>query len=156
MQVLNWQSVKKSMCIKAFKFWIVQLILFYIKRLKTGKLLLIFLFSWANRFSVVQWIKSGQLVTLNSLHSSTLSTPTHQMALAEGGLWPSSPCVLFTGHPSCRLGPAVHLIRALAHGAIKTPDSSSFHHAIILTQTDDFLTRYSILQHLRCLVARVR
>ncbi|VEL19684.1 unnamed protein product [Protopolystoma xenopodis] len=38
-----------------------------------------------------------------------------------GGIWPNSPCVIFASHPSLRFGPAVHLIRALAHGGVRGP-----------------------------------
>uniref|UniRef100_A0A5K3EYH1 Lactamase_B domain-containing protein n=1 Tax=Mesocestoides corti TaxID=53468 RepID=A0A5K3EYH1_MESCO len=85
-------------------------------------------------FAFNSWIRNGHLATLPSLHS----TPGQQGGDVEGGLWPPFPAVFLTGHPSCRLGAAVHLIRALSlGGSVNQKKHSS--NALILVQSDEFL-----------------
>uniref|UniRef100_A0A0X3PQW1 Integrator complex subunit 9 homolog n=1 Tax=Schistocephalus solidus TaxID=70667 RepID=A0A0X3PQW1_SCHSO len=73
----------------------------------------------------------------------TESQARSDVAGIEGGLWPALPCVFFTGHPSCRLGSAVHLIRALAYGGLRTEGFTKGpppQHSVILVQSDEFLS----------------
>ncbi|KAL7055449.1 hypothetical protein AAHC03_022566 [Spirometra sp. Aus1] len=66
----------------------------------------------------------------------------------EGGLWPALPCVFFTGHPSCRLGSAVHLIRALIYGGLRTEGFTKGpppQHSVILVQSEEFLSSAGLL-----------
>ncbi|VDL99403.1 unnamed protein product [Schistocephalus solidus] len=77
----------------------------------------------------------------------TESQARSDVAGIEGGLWPALPCVFFTGHPSCRLGSAVHLIRALAYGGLRTEGFTKGpppQHSVILVQSDEFLSRHDI------------
>ncbi|EUB59551.1 Integrator complex subunit 9 [Echinococcus granulosus] len=109
---------------------------------------------WKAQLSqMYQWIRNHHLATLASLHS----TPGQQTgggggsekkdgAWVEGGLWPSYPTVFLSGHPSCRLGPAVHLIRALSLGTgrqrpTQQQQQCSNTNALILVQSDEFCHR---------------
>ncbi|VDO03727.1 unnamed protein product [Rodentolepis nana] len=84
-------------------------------------------------FSFDERINKDRLMVLNSLHSSP-------------NVWASNPIVLFSGHPSCRVGSAVHLIRALSLGVGRQrPQSGQAQiqqwfnlNALILVQSDEF------------------
>ncbi|CDS43416.1 integrator complex subunit 9 [Echinococcus multilocularis] len=111
------------------------------------------LYSAESPFLFDTWIRNHHLATLASLHS----TPGQQTgggggsekkdsAWVEGGLWPSYPTVFLSGHPSCRLGPAVHLIRALSLGTgrqrpTQQQQQCSNTNALILVQSDEFCDR---------------
>ncbi|KAL5967959.1 hypothetical protein TSMEX_004310, partial [Taenia solium] len=99
------------------------------------------------------WIRNHHLAALTSLHSTpgqvtseAIGRKKRDSAWVEGGLWSSYPTVFLSGHPSCRLGPAVHLIRALSLGSSRQrppqqqqqqqqyPNTNS----LILVQSDEF------------------
>ncbi|KAM7533583.1 hypothetical protein Aperf_G00000126565 [Anoplocephala perfoliata] len=68
-------------------------------------------------FAFDERISKGRLVTLSSLHSSTRhKSNKNGDGGCDGGLWSSCPTIFFSGHPSCRVGSAFHLIRALSLG----------------------------------------
>lgn len=101
---------------------------------------------------IIQWIRDHHLATLASLHSTpgqmtneAIGRKKRDRAWVEGGLWPSYPTVFLSGHPSCRLGPAVHLIRALSLGSSRQRTSQqqqqqqySSTNSLILVQSDEF------------------
>ncbi|VDM31839.1 unnamed protein product [Hydatigera taeniaeformis] len=100
------------------------------------------------------WIRNHHLATLASLHSTPGQVNSgdsgrrkrDSSAWAEGGFWSSYPTVFLSSHPSCRLGPAVHLIRALSLGSSRQrpPQQQQQQqqcpntNALILVQSDEF------------------
>ncbi|VDK33243.1 unnamed protein product [Taenia asiatica] len=101
------------------------------------------------------WIRNHHLATLASLHSTpgqvtseAIGRKKRDSAWVEGGLWSSYPTVFLSGHPSCRLGPAVHLIRALSLGSSRQRPSQqqqqqqySNTNSLVLVQSDEFCQR---------------
>ncbi|VDQ04211.1 unnamed protein product [Trichobilharzia regenti] len=51
--------------------------------------------------------------------TTTINNNSGSSNMVSGGIWPNSPCLIFASHPSLRIGPAVHLIRALAYGGFE-------------------------------------
>ncbi|VUZ55445.1 unnamed protein product, partial [Hymenolepis diminuta] len=97
-----------------------------------------------------QRMNKGRLVVLNSLHSSP-KLGQKNTGGPEGSVWASCPIVFFSGHPSCRVGSAVHLIRALSLGVGRQRPQAgqgqihqwSNLNALILVQSDEFCSKYS-------------
>ncbi|VDL42419.1 unnamed protein product [Hymenolepis diminuta] len=101
-------------------------------------------------FSFDERMNKGRLVVLNSLHSSP-KLGQKNTGGPEGSVWASCPIVFFSGHPSCRVGSAVHLIRALSLGVGRQRPQAgqgqihqwSNLNALILVQSDEFCSKYS-------------
>ncbi|KAM3180974.1 hypothetical protein ACTXT7_015256 [Hymenolepis weldensis] len=100
-------------------------------------------------FSFDERMNKGRLVVLNSLHSSP-KLGQKSAGGPEGSVWASCPIVFFSGHPSCRVGSAVHLIRALSLGVGRQRPQAgqgqihqwSNLNALILVQSDEFCSKY--------------
>ncbi|OON16804.1 hypothetical protein X801_07369, partial [Opisthorchis viverrini] len=108
------------------------------------------------------WFSSGAATTTISttaapgaatLDTSTivaLATPSarDRQAGLSGGIWPSSPCLIFASHPSLRFGSVVHLIRALAYGDLRPGTRTAQagtpapRHSIILVESGDYIYRF--------------
>ncbi|KER23739.1 hypothetical protein T265_08430 [Opisthorchis viverrini] len=117
------------------------------------------------------WFSSGAATTTISttaapgaatLDTSTivaLATPSarDRQAGLSGGIWPSSPCLIFASHPSLRFGSVVHLIRALAYGDLRPGTRTAQagtpapRHSIILVESGDYIYSPTTLGPARCL-----
>ncbi|KAG5454872.1 hypothetical protein CSKR_100403 [Clonorchis sinensis] len=118
-----------------------------------------------------EWFSSGAATTTISttaapgaaaLETSTivaLATPSarDRQAGLSGGIWPSSPCLIFASHPSLRFGSVVHLIRALAYGDLRPGTRTAQagtpapRHSIILVESGDYIYSPTTLGPARCL-----
>ncbi|CAH8861250.1 unnamed protein product [Trichobilharzia szidati] len=88
-------------------------------------------------------VRDSTMANSNSNNSSSSSNN-----VVSGGIWPNSPCLIFASHPSLRIGPAVHLMRALAYGGLRlgsrtaTTTSTPSHHSIILIESGDYVPAF--------------
>ncbi|TGZ72939.1 hypothetical protein CRM22_001796 [Opisthorchis felineus] len=117
------------------------------------------------------WFSSGAATTTISTTAAsgaaTLETSTivalaapsarDRQAGLSGGVWPSSPCLIFASHPSLRFGSVVHLIRALAYGDLRPGTRTAQagtpapRHSIILVESGDYIHSPTTLGPARCL-----
>ncbi|CAH8601988.1 unnamed protein product [Heterobilharzia americana] len=87
-----------------------------------------------------------------ALTTSTVRDSSSNNHNVSGGIWPNSPCLIFASHPSLRLGPSVHLTRALAYGSLRSGNRSSIpsHHSVILIESGDYVPSYECNSKLLC------